>query len=112
MPLAELPGIDVRAVLAGWAERVRSDSRFAGWEVVYKGAGNWPEACAVVDLDGEEVFATLCAWPSGCVDLDAVRGSDEYPVQRHEEVSTANDLLRVLSTLEDTVLSLAAGESP
>lgn len=37
--------------------------------------------------------------------------SDEHLVQRHEEVPTVDELLRVLSTLAETVLSLAAAES-
>ncbi len=109
MPLAEPPGIDVRAVLAAWVERMRADARFAGWEVVYKGAGDWPGAAAVVDVDGAGVLATLCAWPTGSVDLDAVRISDERVAQRHEEVPTVDALVQMLATLEESLLSLEAG---
>lgn len=112
MPLAEPPGLDVGRALGAWAEGMRSQARFAGWEIKFKGVQKWPGACAVVEVAGPDLVATLCAWPNGCVDLDALRCRDEHLVQRHEEVPTVNELLRVLTTLEETVLSLAAGETP
>lgn len=109
MPLAAPPGIDVGAVLAAWVERTRADSRFAGWEVTFKGVGTWPESCACIEVIGPDVVATLAAWPTGCVDLDALRCSDEHLVQRHDEVPTVEALLGVLAAFAGTVLNLAPG---
>lgn len=110
MPLAEPPGIDVGTVLSAWVERMRADERFAGWEVRYKGVGKWPGSCACVEVIGPDVVATLAAWPTGCVDLDVLRCSDEHLVQRHDEVPTVEELLGVLTAFAETVLSLAPGD--
>lgn len=111
MPLADPPGIDVRAVLVGWVQGLRSDTRFAGWEVIYKGGGDWPGAGVAMEMSGPEVVASLSAWPNGCVDLDALRCSDEHLVQRHDEVLTAGEIERVLGVLAELVLDLASGGS-